>query len=264
MFEKELHQRSVMLEKNIAKITKELPKFPQGNLRIQRCRNTTQYFLVTGKEDTHGKYIRAEDREIVKQLAQKNYYEKLLREMLREQKTIKSYLNGMKGKKPEEVFSTMNGSRKALIEPLLLSDADYAQYWESLPFEKNPYFHEECIQPTEKGDLVRSKTEARIADLYYSLGIPYRYEAPLKLKNGKVKYPDFTLLKLPERTLIYHEHLGIMDDEGYRRNNMIKLQEYSESKIFTGVNLILTFETEYAPLNLQDLRENLKNIFYPT
>ena len=109
---------------------------------------------------------------------------------------------------------------------------------------------------------MRSKTEARIADMYHALGISYRYEAPLILKNGKVKYPDFTLLKLPERILIYHEHMGIMDDDGYRRNNIIKLQEYSESKIFTGVNLILTFETEYAPLNLKDLRDNVKNLFF--
>lgn len=262
MFEKELLQRRITLEKIIAKITKELPEFPQGNLRIQKCHNTTQYFLVTDKQDTHGKYIQVNDHEMVAQLARKNYYEKLLKETLREQKTIDSYLKGMNGKNPEEVFSAMNPYRKALIEPLLLSDAEYAKNWESLPYEKSAYYHEECIHPTEKGDLVRSKTEARIADMYYALGIPYRYEAPLILKSGKVKYPDFTLLKLPERTLIYHEHMGIMDDDGYRRNNIIKLQEYSESKIFTGVNLILTFETEYAPLNLKDLRDNVKNLFF--
>ena len=30
--------------------------------------------------------------------------------------------------------------------------------------------------------------------MYYELGIPYRYEAELRLRNGKRKYPDFTLL----------------------------------------------------------------------
>ena len=97
--------------------------------------------------------------------------------------------------------------------------------------------------------------------MFYALGIPYRYEASVKLKNGKTKYPDFTLLKLPERTEYYHEHLGILDDESYRMSNLIKLNEYAESQIFTGKNLILTFESVNAPLNIKVLRNNVKEIF---
>lgn len=261
MHNEELKQRSILLEKIIEKITEELPTFPQGNLRIQKRRNTPQYFLVTDRDDNHGTYIRDDNKELVKQLAQRTYYEKLLREAKREKKAITDYLKGMEGKKPEDVYSTMNDYRKKLVTPLLISDADYAKCWESMPYEKNPYRPEERIHPTERGDLVRSKTEARIADMYYALGIPYRYEAPLRLKNGKVKYPDFTLLNLSNRTEYFHEHLGIMEEENYRRSNVIKLQEYSESGIFTGINLILTFETDYGTLNLQNLRKNIKKIF---
>lgn len=251
----------MMLQKIISKITAELPGFPDGNLRIQKAHKKPQYFLVLDNSDTHGSYIKAQNQDLPRKLAQKNYYEKLLKEAKREEKAINSYLKGMEGKRPEEVFASMNKYRKELITPLLMSDEEYAKIWENEPYEKNPYHEEECIHPTEKGDLVRSKTEARIADMYYQLGIPYRYEAAVKLKNGKTKYPDFTLLKLPERSLIYHEHMGIMDDEGYRHNNLIKLQEYSESQIFTGVNLLLTFESDYAVLNLKDLKKNIKKIF---
>lgn len=261
MYSKELSERKAVLEAIIGKITRELPAMPPGNLRIQKKGIYTQYFHVTGKEDSHGNFIKADNKELVTKLAQKSYYEKLLREAKKEHKAITAYLRGTAGNSPEDVFSGMNEYRKKLIEPLLISDEEYVKRWEESPYERNPYHPEECTQPTEKGDLVRSKTEARIADMYYALGIPYRYEAAVKLKNGKTKYPDFTLLKLPERIEYYHEHLGIMDDETYRFNNLVKLSEYAESKIFIGKNLILTFDTDYAPLNIKLLRSNLKEIF---
>ncbi len=260
MFSAELNKRRILIEKIIDKITSELPDLPPGKLRIQKNRNAPQYFHVTGKENAHGMYIRAENRELAVNLARKSYYEKLLRELHREHKAITSYLKETEGTHPEDVYSSMNVFRQMLVHPLLISDAEYAGYWEAAVYEKNPYYREECMLPTEKGDLVRSKSEARIADMYYSLGIPYRYEAPIRLKNGKTKYPDFTLLKLPERIEYYHEHMGILEDVSYRSANIIKLNEYAESGIFTGKNLILTFEADYAPLNIKELRKNVTEI----
>lgn len=34
-------------------------------------------------------------------------------------------------------------------------------------------------------------------------------------------------------------------------------------RICTGKNLILTFETDYAPLDIRNLRSNIKEIFLP-
>ena len=59
------------------------------------------------------------------------------------------------------------------------------------------------MYPTKKDENVRSKSEVMIADMYYELGIPYRYEAQLLLKNGKKKYPDFTLLKTKTRQIVF-------------------------------------------------------------
>ncbi len=261
MFSKELKKRKALLEKTIDKISQELPDLPPGKLRIQKSRNTPQYFHVTGKDNARGSFIRADNRELAAKLAHRTYYEKLLKVLKREHAAICSYLKCIEDKRPEEIYSAMSEYRKQLVTPLLISDKEYARRWESTPYEKNPYHPEECTQPTEKGDLVRSKSEARIADIYYALGIPYRYETPLRLKNGKIKYPDFTLLKLPERSEYYHEHMGIMEDVTYRSANIIKLNEYAASGIFTGKNLILTFEADYAPLDTRELRNILKDIF---
>lgn len=261
MYINELKERIIILEETIKTIEGEAQQFPSGNLRIQKKRNTQQYYHVTEKDDTHGSFIKAENSELAEKLAQKSYYEKLLRELQREYNAISCFLNKMEGKKPEEVYSSMNDYRKKLVKPLFVTDKEYVTYWEAQQYTKNPFRPEECTQPTEKGEKVRSKSEARIADMYYSLGIPYRYEAQVVLKNGKEKYPDFTLLKLPERVLYYHEHMGLMEDDFYRKNNLIKLKEYSESNIFVGKNLILTFESDYAPLDIKTFRKNIIEIF---
>lgn len=261
MYSKELKERKNQLKVIIEIIEKELPKLPQGKLRIQKFRDTHQYYIVSEKGETHGEYIKVNNRKLAEELAQRSYYERVLKEAQREYRAISIFLGQMEGKRPEEIYSDMKLCRKELVTPLAVTDKEYARTWETTPYEKNPYNPEECIHPTDKGDLVRSKSEARIADMYFHLGIPYRYEAPVILENGKKKYPDFTLLKLPERRLYYHEHMGVMEDEFYRHNNMIKLKEYSESNIFVGKNLILTFETDYAPLDIKAVRKNIKDIF---
>ncbi len=48
----------------------------------------------------------------------------------------------------------------------------------------------------EDAEKVRSKSEAFIADTLYEFGIPYRYEYLVRMVNGELRYPDFTLLKV--------------------------------------------------------------------
>ena len=95
----------------------------------------------------------------------------------------------------------------------------------------------------------------------YELGIPYRYEAELCLRNGKVKYPDFTLLNVQTREIVYHEHLGLMDDDQYRRANLIKLDEYRRNGIYLGKNLIITYEAEGCYLNIREIKKMCQQIF---
>lgn len=258
----ELRERKDKLEKIIKKINKELPNFPKGNLRIAGKGKSAQYFHVTEKDNRRGTYIKANNKKLACDLAKKSYYEKLLREAERESKAITSYITAMKkGKMPEDVYASLNCHRQELVSPLLINDAAYAAEWENTEYDHNTYNPEECIYETKKGDLVRSKSEAMIADMYYELGIPYRYEAKLTLKNGKNKYPDFTLLKLPQRKIIYHEHMGMMEDELYRANNICKLHEYSTSGINCCNNLIITFETPYAPLSMKNIRNMMRDVF---
>lgn len=262
MYKKELQERKRILEKAAEDILKKRVSFPEGNLRVQKRGLGKQYFQVTDSDDCHGTYIKADEIDLAKALAQKSYCEKLLKQIRRELKGITAYLSSVEGTKPEDVYATMNQYRQELVTPIFLSDEEYAKEWEAAEYIRNPYRREECVRETKKGDLVRSKSEEMLANMYYDLGIPYRYEAEVRLKNGKVKYPDFVLLNVKERKEIYHEHLGLMDDDFYRDANITKLKDYTASGIYCCKNLIVTMDTDSAPMNMNDIRHMVKDIFF--
>ena len=161
-----------------------------------------------------------------------------------ELKDVIEYLSRHKAEDLERVFTELNRYRKELVSPIIMTEEMFVKQWENEKYKTNSYCPEEKVYITKKGDYVRSKSEVLLADMYYELGIPYRYEAQLCLKNGKKKYPDFTLLKASTKEIIYHEHMGLMDNDEYRRANFEKLDEYRRNGIYLGKNLIITYETK--------------------
>ena len=93
------------------------------------------------------------------------------------------------------------------------------------------FLEERLIHRTERGDLVRSKSELVIADKLHARGIDYAYEQPLVLANGRTRYPDFTIEDHPRGVSFYWEHLGMLDDSGYRARWEGKRAEYLECGI---------------------------------
>lgn len=258
----ELFQRKNYLEKLLSEVTRELEASPQGKLRVSNDRGNPRYFHMTKPKDTHGKYILQEDMKLAYQLAQKDYAQKLSKKVTKELEDINHYLSNHKQEDLEKVFSNLNQYRKKLVTPVVISDAMFIEEWEREEYGTNPYCPEEKVYETKRGDYVRSKSEVMLADMYFELGIPYRYEAQLCLKNGKKKYPDFTLLKVATREVMYHEHMGLLDNDEYRQANLLKLDEYRKSKIYLGKNLILTFEAEGCYINMKEIKEMIKDIFF--
>lgn len=258
----ELEKRKEFLERLHIFIDQQLKNMPPGKLRISKNRGVPRYFQVTESKDTTGKYLTKENYELAKKLAEKDYLNKLMKEVKSELRDINNYLNNHKISDLEDIYTFTNDYRKHLFKPLILPDEFYVQQWENESYESNPYYEKDKIYPTKKGDLARTKSEVLLADMYYELGIPYRYEAKLKLKNGVEKYPDFTLLDVKNRKLIYHEHLGLMDDDKYRYKNLRKLNEYRRSGIYPGKNMIITYEADGSPLNIQDIRQMVEEMFF--
>ncbi len=93
------------------------------------------------------------------------------------------------------------------------------------------FLEEGLIHRTERGDLVRSKSELVIADKLYARGIDYAYEQRLVLPNGRTRYPDFTIADDARGVIFYWEHLGMLDNQGYRARWEKKRGEYLECGI---------------------------------
>jgi len=98
--------------------------------------------------------------------------------------------------------------------------------------EKQKRFLDEgLIHRTERGDLVRSKSELVIADKMHARGIEYAYEQPLVLPDGRTRYPDFTITDHARGVTFYWEHLGMLDDPGYRSRWERKREEYARNGV---------------------------------
>lgn len=257
----QMTKRKEYLEGLKRQLEQEMANFPEGNLRVCNDRGVARYFHVTNQNDTRGEYIPKENMDLPCQLAQKDYDKKLYKRVLAELADMNRYLARHSADELAQVYTDMNTYRKELIIPKAISDEQFAKEWEKENYNTNPYYPEQKVYPTKKDEMVRSKSEVMLADMYCEMGIPYRYEAELVMKNGKKRYPDFTLLKIGTREVIYHEHLGLMDDEEYREANFEKLEEYRKHGIYVGKNLILTYEAEGHYLNIKDVKKYVKEIF---
>lgn len=93
------------------------------------------------------------------------------------------------------------------------------------------FLEEGLIHRTERGELVRSKSELIIADKLHARGIDYVYEQPLKLNMDQLRYPDFTIADHARGITFYWEHLGMLNDPEYRARWERKRSEYLSSEI---------------------------------
>lgn len=95
---------------------------------------------------------------------------------------------------------------------------------------KKVFLDEFLIYKTERGELVRSKTEWIIADKLSDAGIHYHYEHPLIL-DGVNRYPDFMIRDDDAGITWYWEHLGMMQLHEYKERWKNKLAAYRKEKI---------------------------------
>ncbi|WP_026499051.1 hypothetical protein [Butyrivibrio sp. WCD2001] len=248
---KEFSRREAELSKVMKVCESKLKKAPSGRLKVRNYKGKSYYYVSGGGADSRLKYLRNSEYDKAKQLAQRDYDARTLDAVNRELSAIHSYQKKMPAKTYEQTYDALNPGRKVLITPHFLPDSEFVKGWLEEPYE--PYEIEPGVAKhyTDLGEEVRSKSEVMIANALMKAGIPYKYECPLFLGDVKV-HPDFTILKMPSRKVVYWEHLGRLDDPGYVERNLLKkIDEYEESGIFLGDGLIITRETAATPLNIK-------------
>lgn len=270
--ENTLIEEKYQLGKVIAEAKERVKTAPKGRLRIRKWKGVVEYYynensdtgknVITGKcSNTNGRYIKKSERKLAKEIAQRDYDVLMIKNAEIRIKAIDTFLDKYDETSLKLLYQKINPYRRELITAPIISDDEFIKRWQKVEYS-GKYFKEDAQEIiTERGERVRSKSEKIIADKLYLLGIPYRYEYPLVL-NGNIKvYPDFTILRMPEREEVYLEHLGMMDDNNYVDTVIYKLNTYERNGIYLGVNLYITHETKKNPLNTRMLDKLLKKLF---
>ncbi len=256
-----LQDEVIKLERIMKQTDKRIQVAPKGFLRIaKKGKETEYYYKEAGSGGGNGKYIKKEEITVAKNIAQRDYDIQLLKFAEKRVDAINQFIEKYRCTNIGNLFNQITPKRRELIDNIILSDEEYIKRWQEVEYKGKPFVNVDSEIITERGERVRSKSEKIIADKLNSLKLSYRYEYPLVLGNITV-YPDFTILKMPERKVIYLEHLGLMDDSNYVSNAIQKLRTYEKNEIYLGANLFITYETQKSPLNIRGLDGMLRTIF---
>lgn len=252
-----LDQEIADLERIIQQLKRNLCTYPEGTLQINHSNGSIQYYhrnyrqLSQGEACLRPKYIKKEHQELARNLAQKDYDQKLLRILEARQKAARKMRDTYMQADPIKIYEKCHSERKKLIVPQFISNEEYAEKWQNVPYQGKEFAEGTAEIYTVKGERVRSKSEKILADLFERKSIPYRYEYPLKLSDNKKIYPDFTVLNKRVRTVYYWEHLGMLDDAEYAKNAMKRIQDMEACGILPGKNLLITAETKQNPISIK-------------
>ena len=233
-------------------VDNRLEDVPKGSLRITSSRKRVQFMHCTDMDDKRkeqGIYIKHEEISLAKALAQKAYDQKVQKLVDRRIRQLEKISKEYDDNEIEEIYSNLHPVRKNLIKPVEIPWEQKLADWKNTPYTGKEFGPGIPEIYTKKGERVRSKSEKILADTFFDMGIEYKYECPLKLKNFGVVYPDFTFLRKRDCKEIYWEHDGRMDDPAYAEKAIRKINSYIANGILPGDKLIISYETASIVLN---------------
>lgn len=258
----ELQNQLVLLNKELEEAIlyaeSILKNAPKGNLRIARNKNSEQYYVRDINEHAYGTYIKKANMELVHALAQKDYAQRLHKLAKKEQESIQMIFNSYIPNGIKEIYRALEPRRQRLVKPYILPDDMFVTQWQNITFEKNQNYETDYCITTERGEIVKSKSEKILADKFHLMDIPYHYEKPLFLKGYGIVHPDFFILNRRTRKEFYWEHLGLMDKPDYCEKAIKKIELMQRNGIYLGEKLIVTFETLKHPLNMKIVEDTIE------
>ena len=222
------------LEELLSKVKERISQAPCGTLRISQRGQYLQYYHRTEPKDTKGKYIKKSDMDLVKELAQKDYDQKIVIEIKQQLEVINNCLEKYHPEGIERVYKDLHQLRKPLVHSVFRSDEEYAQVWRNMDYEK------------------------KASNKLLKMGVAYRYEYPIRFISGHIVHPDFYCLNIRTRKEFAWEHFGMMDNQEYANNAIRKIEEYRKNGYWFGKNLIATFETLSRPINVNTVEQTIK------
>ncbi len=247
------------IRRRIESLEEMLDGLPDGALHIKHRGSKVVYHVRTQDQGIiTERYIPVSDKTAVSALARKRYIKTVLPSLKKNLRAARQFLalhsgreeDGLAGSVPQEILHLTDG--------FYVSSEEKALQWVKQTWTEHPDFESRPQFKTLRGEYVRSKTEAFIADALFRNGMPYLYERPLYLNGLRYPlFPDFTIYDPRTEGEIYWEHFGMMDDAEYAGRTCRKLSYYLNAGIAPGKGLICTFETMYCPLSSADIEKTV-------
>lgn len=249
----EIKSRIDLLSRTIERIEEKISSLPEGSVIVKHRNGTPQYIYNHGEI----KYLNKNDQKLLEDLVQKRYLKNALKAAKLELSALSRSDRLYPQTKIENIYDELPIELKRFAKPLVPGDDKYADKWQAEPFKPKPFKKGAPEFYTLKGERVRSKSEVIIADRLFIKGIPYKYECPLQV-GKEIIHPDFSILRMSDRKVLYHEHCGKMNDPDYTKDIPDRVNKYARSGIFQGERLFLSFESADYPLDVKALDEYIE------
>lgn len=245
-------------------IVEKRKKEPEGSLCTSKNKSgkVRYYHKYRGKKNNLvDKFI--SDKLLAQSLAEKSYYRKMQECIEKELHVLKNFEKQYSPDEKYNIYRKLSAERKELIDPLYLPAEMQAEQWNKEQWNQFEKFREGLKFETDRGDMVRSKSEVIIANMLNQRKdqLSYRYEAELYLeKTNTIIHPDFTILNKTAGKIYYWEHIGMLGDPVYADDFVRKVNSYIVEGILPGEQLILSYETRNVPLNIKIIKELVEQI----
>ncbi len=251
----ELKKMEAELDGLIAFLNKRPEIKEQNDLVCGTRKNSIEYYLR--KEDNSLTFLGTDKIELIKRLAEKRHFSKLLKVAAREKGQIVKCIHVLESGKVlsdiDAVYQSLPEGVRNLSKPIDITDDGYAAEWYGRNSKnRNPKRSLNGPLKTSKGEVVNSKSEVIIADRLNAAGVPYVYEYAISLDDYYLRrFPDFFVLNKRTRQEYFWEHFGMMDSENYCLESQFKLEAYAKKGYFIGKNLLVTFESSKRSLSTE-------------
>ena len=252
-----LHERREQLQQLLKGFQRK--NYPKGVLQINQ-RNQKVYYYVRKEGEKAWAYLKRSQEETARKLAQRDYEKEVIRRAKEELSYIDQCVKKETKIKAEDVYDRLPSGRKRLVTPIVFSDEMIIANWQNQTYERKDFPEGYPEFYTRKGERVRSKSEALIADELERRGLAYHYEKPLWIE-GRRFHPDFTVLHPKTKKEFFWEHLGMMDSQEYVANALSRFAKMEDAGYLIGDPIIVTWETSMHPLDSGRIAKTIDRFF---
>ena len=279
-----LSRESILAEKAyynelIEKFEKELLMLPIGCISKKRIKGKDYFYHQTcktiqgrpkksckeqfglvKKKQIISTYLKKEDLDVMAGIKRKRFIGKSIPKIRKALKILEQLSEKYYPYDPSEIINNLSGIYSNIPITEFNRERNGASLeWLGLKEVQNDFFTENLRHITASGRIVRSKSEAIIADLLDSNNISYKYEVEIDVGNKKY-FPDFAVFRKNDNTIIYWEHFGLMCNEDYANAMLNKINDYHSAGIILWDNLIMTADSLEGSIDAKRINNMIKTV----